>query len=215
MKGSGVFLSILCLMLGAGCTADQFLVQAGIPGTSTPARATLIAERAGYIDAVLETGGTAYRFLFPDNDECRSLLEEEAELRYAHLGPLGRVTREEQRCDPVGLLSLAEWRDRRPRRESPAAIPREQATFEVYYSDDELVFARGRFPLAFEIGWAGGVDTIGVFPNREPCASILAEGVASMEFRPAGKRTFSLVTDSGLCPIEGFVLESARREESS
>lgn len=187
-------------------TGDQVLVQAQIPGTYTAGVVALLGERAGYLDANVTTGGIEYRFLFEATDVCRAMLTDGATIRYSQHGPLGSVRSGEQRCDPVGVLSLVEWRNRRPRRPGPVPIPRAQATYKVFHRDDDLVFARGRFPLVGELGFAGGQDTVGVFPNVEICQGVMEKTVASMEFRDGGQVALSLVAADGLCPFQGIAL---------
>ena len=193
----------VCLLVCSGCTPQQFLLQAGLPGTYTKAELLSLRDRSDYLDATLETAGKRLRFFFPRSPECRETLVEGAVLEYAHVGSLGRVRNGEKRCDPIGVLSLAAWRDRGPR-QIRRPVPRDQAVFEVFYRDEELVLARGRFPLAGEIRWTGGLDTVGVIPNVDGCRSFLEEGVASMEFRVTGPDAFVLVGKEAFCPMLGF-----------
>jgi hypothetical protein len=72
------------------------------------------------------------------------------------------------------------------------------------YLDEEVAFIRGRFLLASEIGFSGGGDAIAVIPNSPECQGLTVPGVASMEFRPAGKRAYSLINGGQLCPVIGF-----------
>ena len=125
-------------------------------------------------------------------------------MRYRNLANFGRIEVGEFSCDPVGVLSLAAWRDRGPRPQTRAAIPRDQAVYEVYYRDDELALARGRFRLTGLIGIPGGIDYVAAIPNNEECAGILEQKVASIEFRVKGNRPFVLLGKRGPCPIQGF-----------
>lgn len=193
---------------GAGCTTDEVLAQAKIPGTSTNATFTEVTERFGYLDATIETGGYTLRFFLPPDEACTAIAREGGEARYKTLGPLGRLTRDDLRCDPLGILSLRAWRDRRPRGAQPrSTIPRAQATFEVLDRDEELVLLNGRFPLAGEVGWVGGVATRALVPTAPVCEKPVESGVASMEYRASGRRPFALVGSDGLCDIVGFVYE--------
>ena len=196
-------LLVLLWALVVACTPGQVLVQAGIPGTYTRATLSELRERADYLDAVVETAGYRFRFFFPRSEECRETLVEGSALQYAHLGSLGRVRRGDSHCDPIGILSLAQWRDRGPR-QIRRPVPRAQAKFEVFYRDEDLALARGRFPLAGEIRWTGGLDTVGVIPIDPDCESILSAGVASMQFRVAGKDPFVLVGEERFCTMLGF-----------
>ena len=103
-----------------------------------------------------------------------------------------------------------EWRNRHPRSRGPSIIPRSQAQLrERVYVDEEVAFIRGRFLLASEIGFGGGGDAIAVIPNTPECAGLTVPGVASMEFRPAGKRVYSLINGDRLCPVIGFARPAA------
>jgi hypothetical protein len=99
-------------------------------------------------------------------------------------------------------------RARQPRgdnlRSSP--VPRAQASFRTLYEDGDLVLLRGRFPLAFHVGWAGGDDSVAVVDNVARCRGPIESGVASMEYRPSGRNTLALVGSGGLCRIEGLIL---------
>jgi hypothetical protein len=116
---------------------------------------------------------------------------------------MGRLTRGGERCSPVGVLSLREWRNRGPRR-SREPLPRGQATFREVWKDADMLIVRGRFPLAGLANWAGGHDTLAILPNDELCQGILGRGVASMEFRASGANPLVLIDRRALCPIIGF-----------
>jgi len=201
--------AVLAGLVAAACTTEQFISQAGVPGTSTPAKIVSVVERGEYLDTTIETGGTALRFYLPASEECRTVVNGDFETaRYQNLGPLGRLTRGEVRCDPLGILSLRAWRDRRPRGVLPKqTIPRAAARFQEIRRDADLVLLQGRFPLAGYIGWVGGVATRAVVPVDPVCEDAIASGTASMEYRPAGKLPFTLVASKGLCEIVGFVYE--------
>lgn len=194
---------------GGGCTTDEVLGQARIPGTSTVATFTDVTPRFGYLDVTTETGGATLRFFLPPSPECQAVAGASGRARYQFIGPLGRFTLGETRCDPLGILSLRAWRDRRPRGAQPReTIPRAQATFQVIDRDDELVFVSGRFPLAGRVGWVGGVASRALLPaNDAACDRAIETGVASMEFRVSGRRPFTLVGPNGLCDMVGFVYE--------
>jgi hypothetical protein len=196
-------------------TGDKVLVQSQIPGTYTEGRVSQVGERGDYLDANVSTGGIEYRFLFPADDVCRSIVTDGATVRYTQLGPFGRVSSGDQRCDPIGVLSLVPWRNRRGRSAGPVPVPRAQATYEVFYRDADLVFARGRFPLVSQLGISGGRDSVAVFPNLEICQGVLAKSVASMEFRDGGKVVLALVAANGLCPFQGIALPISRADEST
>ncbi len=197
----------LALALVAGCTTDEFKRQAAVPGTSTLGGIEFHGERAQYLDATVTTGGTSYRFFLPRTEVCRAVVDAGTggePVRYRNLGPFGRVEVGEQSCDPVGILSLVAWRNRRPRPQTRAAIPRDQATYQVYHRDDEIALARGRFRLTSLIGLPGGVDYVAVIPVEERCERVLESTVASIEFRSSGPMPFALLGGSRPCPVLGF-----------
>lgn len=182
-------------------------MQTRLPGARATANLGLEAERGGYLDVTMESGGARYRFFLPDDEACRSVLAGDGSVTYANTGIFGRLQADEAICDPVGILSLAEWRDRRPHHRSAAVIPRDQAQLrERVYGDDDVVLVRGRFRLAVQVGLMGGEDMIAVLPKAAECEGLPVPGVASMDFRPAGPQAFSLLNDGQLCPVIGFVL---------
>ena len=187
----------------AGCTIDSVVAAVGLPGTTQRATISNVSVRFEYIDAFVEAGAFRYRFFFPDREPCRSILNAPENLSFVWLGPLGRITKGEERCSPVGVLSLREWRNRGPRR-SREPLPRGQAVFKEIWRDGELVLIRGRFPLAGLANWKGGHDTIGILPNSETCIGFLERGVASIEFRASGNNPLVLIDRRNLCPIQGF-----------
>ena len=64
----------------------------------------------------------------------------------------------------MGVASLAAWRDRLPRRVGPP-VPRALANYSLLQEDPELIFLRGRFPLASRVNIPGGYDIVAVLPN--------------------------------------------------
>jgi hypothetical protein len=177
-----------------------------IPGLRTPAKVSSVVERGGYLDATLESKYWSFRFYFPDHADCRAIVRPGEDVTYVKAGSLGQVQNPAREvCDPVGIASLREWRDQRPRSRLSEPLPRTRADFEIIYRDEELAFARGRFLLAREIGWPGGDDTIALLPIAEGCQEPLERGVAAMEYRSAGEVPFRLVAGGEDCPILGFV----------
>src|SRR5262249_58603998 len=64
------------------------------------------------------------RFAAQSSAECGHVLEPGASVAYAKSGVFGRFTRGGERCDAVGSLSLADWRDRHPPPPNgPAGVP--------------------------------------------------------------------------------------------
>ena len=193
----------LVLIAATGCVSGA-ATQAGIPSAAAPSRVQMLGVRGPYLDAVVHFGEERYRFFFPDDDFCRALLQRSEEVEYTASGPYGRVRVGEVSCDPIGLLSLEEWRDKGPRPRLSGPNPRRRADFKVFYVDEDLFLARGRFPLAGMIGWAGSYDTVAVVANVPECEEIMTEGAATMEFHHSGDEPIVLLDDRLRCPILGF-----------
>jgi hypothetical protein len=188
------------------CTTDKFVMGSGLPLGNASTSVSLIAERGDYLDVRSQAGGKSYRFFLPNSEACRALFVSEKPVSYSNEGVFGRFSQGEAICHPVGILSLAAWRDRRPRPQSSAVIPRSQALLkQIVYEDDDLTLVRGRFLLASQIGFTGGEDAIAVIPKEEACVGVPTSETASMEFRVAGKRPFTIVNGRRLCPLLGFV----------
>jgi hypothetical protein len=198
---------LLTALLAAGCSTevkDEILMQTALPGVPTSASLSLVKERGDYLDVVMESGMRQYRFFLPDEEACRALLVGGQAVTYVNVGPFGQLRTEDAACNPVGILSLTQWRNRRPRREISSMIPRSRAELrEVVYADDDLTLVRGRFLLASDIGFVGGQDVIAVIPQVEECQGL--GKTASMEFRHAGKQPYTLINGRQICPILGFV----------
>jgi hypothetical protein len=202
---AGLGLALLAALLG-GCTKDQLVVDSGLPLGSASTRISLVAERGDYLDVEVSTAGKQYRFFLPDEESCRMLFKSEAAVRYGNAGNFGRLETAETSCDPVGILSLAAWRDRGPRNPYADVIPRSRSELrEVVYRDDDLTLVRGRYLLAREIGFVGGADSIVVLPAVPACAGLPEAGEASMEYRVAGKQPYVLINGRERCPVLGFV----------
>lgn len=212
MKFSAATIALLAL----GCvsevrpSASQAAASLGVP-TPVPAEVRLIAERDGrYLDVAVDTRRSDLRFFFPASERCRSVVTGSGEASYSSHGPYGRLRRGDEHCDPVGLLNLPAWQKRRPRQTSGgrSPIPRDTARYEIVYSDEDLFFARGRFQLAGMVGWAGGYDTLAIFPNQPECEGLLERGHATMEYRDAGRQPLVLLDGRQRCPFLGFAMPS-------
>jgi hypothetical protein len=200
---------LLAAIIAVGCstdTTDKIVMQTGLPAGRASASLSLEKERGDYLDVVMESGGFRYRFFLPNDEECRSVAFGEQAVTYANVGSFGQLQAGDAACDPIGILSLAAWRDRGPRRRTSAVIPRSRAELrQVVYADEDLTLVRGRFLLAREVGFLGGEDLIAVIPNVEKCRGLAESKQASMEFRQAGKQPYTLVNGKQLCPVIGFV----------
>jgi hypothetical protein len=189
------------------CSADRIVVDSGLPGLSAAAVVVVLAERHDYLDTSVETGGTSYRFFFPRTETCRALIADPS-VRFRLDGVLATLQNDDASCDAAGVLSLREWRSRQGRTArqqggNRSPITRDRIEYRVVYDDEDLWMALGRFRLAGEIGWPGGVDTLAIFPNSEACAGLKDKVRASMEFREAGE-PFTVIDGSTLCPVLGF-----------
>lgn len=192
--------------LAVGCTRDQVVMQSGLPGGRASASLSLVAERGDYLDVIMASGGRRYRFFLPNDAACVALFESEKAISYANAGSFGQLSTDRTTCDPVGILSLAAWRDRGPRRPNAAVIPRSQAELrEVVYADADMTLVRGRYQLAREIGFLGGADCIAAIPDVEECRGVPEAGRATMEFRPAGPDAYILLNGTMRCPVLGFI----------
>jgi hypothetical protein len=194
-----------CLVL-TGCNTERTLHQLGIPGVTSEFRVTRLVERGEYLEATLSGGAGTLRLYVPPSEACRGVLAPEASVAYAAEGA-GRVTREGEGCDAAGIGPVDELRRRRgdPTSLTTSAIPREQASYRVVYEDEEFTFLRGRFPLAGLVGWSGGEDTIAVVSNAPECRAVAGRSTSSLEFRPRGGNTLTLVSQPQPCLIEGLI----------
>jgi hypothetical protein len=165
-----------------------------------------VVPRGDLLEATLRGDAAMLRIFVPPSEPCRRVLAPETAVRFESEGT-GRVTREGERCDAVGIGPVEELRRRRgdPTSLTTTAIPRAQASYRVVYEDAEVVFLRGRFPLAHLVGWSGGDDSIAVVAPAGECREVAAGGVASLELRPRGEPTLALVGARGLCPIEALI----------
>ncbi len=203
----------LGLALLLGCTtelrtgASEAASVIGVP-SRVPAEVTLLARRAGFLDARVDTRRSELRFYFPVSEACMAVVTGDGPAEYASTGPYGRLFRGDLSCDPVGLLNLRVWRDRRPRQttRTSSIVPRDTARYEVVYVDEEVFIARGRFQLAALVGWVGGFDTLAIFPNAPECDALLERGVATMEYRDAGPEPMILINKRQRCPFLGFAM---------
>lgn len=197
------FGAALGLVFAAGCVSET-ATKMGLPSAAATARVDLLGVRGPYLDAVIDVSGDRLRFFFPDDDFCRALLERAEAVEYTTRGSYGQVRLNEVTCDPVGILSLEAWRDRRPRPRLSDPVPRDRADYETIYVDEDLFLARGRFPLAGLVGWPGSYDTVAIFPNLPECEELMTRRAATMEFRHSGSEVMVLLDNRIRCQILGF-----------
>jgi hypothetical protein len=204
--------SMFLLVAAAGCGSSGrgAAWQLGFGSFATDLSVTRVVPRGDYLDATLEGHGLSLEVFAPASEVCARVLAPEGRVDYVERGIAGRLERDDESCDAVGIAGTRVRRARQPRGQSlrSTPIPRAQATFRPLYEDDDLILLRGRFPLTSRIGWSGGGDTIAAVPNEPVCRGALTGNVASMEFRPNGRTSLSLVGPDGLCPITGLIMPS-------
>jgi len=158
-----------------------------------------------YLAATLSGPRGTWRFFFPSGSPCEALLNGTGVLWYRMRGTFGMLQGESgARCEPVGIGSLAYWRDAQPRKRESHLAPRVEAAFEPLQRGPGPVLLRGRFPLALEIHWPLPMDTVAVLPDIPACRDQLLRSTATMEFHAQGPEVFVLNGERGSCPIEGF-----------
>ena len=204
----GARIALVALLALLGCISERSQYQLGF---DTSLVVTRVVPRGDFLEATLHGEAGTLRLFVPPSETCRRVLAPEAAVRFESEGT-GRVTREGERCDAAGIGPVEELRRRRgdPTSLTTTAIPRAQASYRVVYEDADVVFLRGRFPLAHLVGWSGGDDSIAVVAPAGECRELASRGVASLELRPRGEPTLALVGARGLCPIEALIRPLAR-----
>lgn len=193
-----------CAWLGANPARNQW--QSGLPGTRIPLSVVDVKARHQVLDVLLSGGGLRLHTFLPANERCARIVASEARVDWVAGGAYGSLEREDERCDAVGIGSLSQWRDRRPSGGGAGSpVPRSQATFREVHRDGDVIFLRGRFPLASRVGWVGLGDTLALVPRTALCESAIEDGVASLEFYPRGQNVLALLANRGRCPIEGLI----------
>jgi hypothetical protein len=201
----GVSLAAGLAALGCGSDLGPRLEDPSpIPGMKTRYIVAGVVERGDYLDAVLVREDRPRRFFFPASETCRAVVRLEAPVDYESVSVPGTVESPAGVCDAVGIGSLAEWRDRLPRR-SMRPVPTGNAVYRSVYQDADLTLVRGRFPYASQIGWVGGWDTLAALPRGEACDALAARGNSTIEFRVAGPQPYRLSSGPEPCPIDAFV----------
>ncbi len=204
--------TVLAIALAAtfgvnGCNWRKTTWELGMGGFGMELLVAYVEERGPYLDAGLVGHGLDLRTFVPANDVCRAVLNTEEPVTYAERGVAGGFERAGYSCDAVGYGDPLIRGARQPRRGElrGSPVPRAQATFRTLYADDDVVLLRGRFPLTSRIGWSRGDDSVIVVENSARCRGPVEKGVASMEYRQAGRNTLALVGVGGLCRIDGLI----------
>ncbi len=191
--------ALLACALGVGLPGC-----ANLPGMATSSTVQSVVERGPYLDVEISQGSSTRRYFVPAKEPCRSLLRAEAAIDYVSLGPLGQFQSGEVVCDPVGIGSLAAWRDQRPRPEV-GPLPARQADYRLEYQDQDLAMLRGRFPLLGLIAWPGMGDTLVVLPQIPPCQQLMKQSVATIEYRVVGPDPYVLLDGDKRCPVQALI----------
>ena len=197
----------LCLVFAA-CNLRTNMWRMGLGSWATDLTVARVESRWVFLESTLVGHGLSLTVYTPASEECAHVMQLEEPVDYVERGVGGRFLRDGVQCDTVGIGPPLVQRTRGGRggslRSQP--IPRERSSFRVVFEDEEVMLLRGRFVLASRIGWRGGQDSVAVVPNESRCRLAVEGGVASMEFRPAGRNTLSLVSREGPCPIIRLII---------
>lgn len=198
---SSAWLALLLAL--SGCRSGGALDQLTSGVREQNAEIQSVTLHGPVLDVVL-AGDVSRRYFLRPTPDCSAVATKGATVRVSPSGPWGTLHREEQTCIPSGIGSLRYWRESRPR-PGLKPLPRSRVSFQIVFSDQEYAFARGRFLLAAAIGWNRGDDTVAVIPISAECHPPLERGVASMQYHQQGTYPFTLISETGLCPILGFI----------
>jgi hypothetical protein len=186
-----------------------------IRGASTEFTVESVVPRGGYLDVKLQ-GASPLRTFIPDDGSCRQVAKPGARVRYVWDGAMGSVAEPtgSRSCQAVGIGSLAEWRQTRPEDTGlplGRGLPREVARYRVVFRDQDVILARGFFPLTRHLGFVGAADAIAVMRNTPACQrGPAAAASASLEYFPAGERVLGLVVKDRWCDVDGLLLPLAQ-----
>lgn len=191
----------------AACNPGKNAFQLGLPGTRIELQVARVTPRAGYLDTTLQGAGWRLRSFLPASEACSAVVAGEALVTFRSSGAFGTLERDAQRCDAIGMGSLAEWRKKVPRGNgfSASVIPSALATYRVVFEDEEVLFLRGTFPLAGRLGFVAMGDAIAVVPNVPVCQQAIRDGRSTLEYFPAGKHVLTLGSAEGRCDIVGLL----------
>jgi len=164
-----------------------------------------VVERGPYLHARFQLRTGEIDFLFPGTEPCRRILRPGAILGYSKAGTFGRMSLGEDRCDAVGTMSLARWRDRIARRQMASPAPTDTARFREQWRDEEYIFVRGRFPLVNLMGLSS-YDILVALPNVPICQRLLQRGEATIQYARAGPKPYRLISSGGQCILAGIAM---------
>lgn len=211
-RRTALALAALCAVL---LCAVSVLLFAGCQALSTnPRRSHRVVSRTvigPLLGARLEPVTTtplsqpALHLFYPASETCKQLLVLEAVVEYVTGGLMGSVRRDGETCTAVGIASLTDWRDRRPRQRTRMGGDTGQASYRILMDLDGYAILRGRFPTVGYLGWSGGEDTLAIVSNTSTqCRRMLARETATIVFKSSGAPALSLTSADGPCPIEGL-----------
>ena len=207
LRALGFVMSLGFLAFGCATAqhAGEKVLYSVNPFATTDVLVLGVSQHGPYLLASLAGPMADLRFFAPATRACLQVLAPDTRVNYGKSGQFGRFRRDDQICDPIGIASLAAWRDTQPRRRGPP-VPRATAYYHVAQQDPELIFLRGRFPLASRVFISGGYDIVAVLPNVAACAAVAEQGATSLEFRAAGPEAFRLLAGDQSCDVLGFAL---------
>ena len=194
---------VVVLVLAVACNPSKTVFQLGVPGSSVEMTVARVKLRGGYLDTELHGSGFSLRTFVPASETCQRVVAPEAVVEFGTGGSYGTLARGDDRCDAIGIGSLREWRNRRPRESS--RIIRGRASYSVVFQDEEVTFLRGRFPLVGLLGFAGMGDTIAVVPNTAECLGPIGRDTSTVEYFHGGRNVLTLSSSEGRCNIEGLL----------
>ena len=210
-RGPGALVLAPALAL-AGCLGAPSQPEAS-PAASREVRIEAVASAGPYRAADVRGVAGSLRFYFPPGGTCSALVVEGGAALYLPEGRFGSLAgsaaAEAPRCAPVGVASLAAWRDQLPVRRSRYLVPRERATLRRAGSAPGILLARGRLPLAVELRIPDPEDVVAIVPDSPACRSLLAARWGMLEFRPEGPDPLVLGEREDPCPILGLALPLA------
>jgi hypothetical protein len=186
-------------------TPQKTSFQLGLPGSRIAMTVARVVPRGPYLEALLRAPGLELTSYAPADAPCARVLAEEQQVEYASGGWGGSFERAGERCEAAGIGSLPEWRKRRPQPRTRSPVPSAPASYRVIYEDEQIALARGRFPLAGLLGWAGGDDSVAAIPNSPVCHAPLRSGAGTMQYFPGGREVLALMGQWGPCPIVGLL----------
>lgn len=202
-------IACLLLALALGCeSARNFAGDAAYvlnPFAGTELGVHAVSPLGPYLLVEVSGRREQLRLLLPASPACTAIAQPEARVRYQKHGVFGRLERDDERCDAVGVASLEAWRNRQPRaRSKRQVVPRSTARFTPVAETDQYLLVRGRFALASRVGIPAGFDLVAILPANPVCRTARDRAQGSLEFRPAGRDPFRIMVGSDPCVVEGF-----------